>query len=261
MVDHASAEPHVSGVRIAGLSVVAEDVRILDDVSLTVDPGILTCLVGPNGAGKTTVMRCLAGDLAFAGGVVELDGTPLDGTSMSERAGRRAFLAQSDRDDIPYTVREVVRFGTHRSRLPPDERHAAVERAMSAVGVDDLADRVVASLSGGERRRVALARTLAQDAPVILLDEPTDSLDLGHADAVMRLMAAVAREGRTVIATSHDLNLASRHGDRVVILDAGRVVADGPPGAVLTAPTLSAVYACRVRVIPHPDDGRPVVYL
>jgi iron complex transport system ATP-binding protein len=166
-----------------------------------------------------------------------------------------------DRPDIPYPARTVVGFGTHLSTLDRSSQEAMVQRALTDLGIDDLADRRVGSLSGGERRRVAIARTLAQDAQVVILDEPTDSLDLGHADEVMALLADLAGTGRTVVASSHDLNLAARHGKRIVMMDAGRIVADGSPPEVLTPALLAATYRCDVRVIPHPDDGHPVVYL
>lgn len=237
------------------------DTDVLDRVSLTLVPGEFACIVGPNGAGKTTLLRCIAGDLAPDGGVVQIDGRDVVGMSMEERAAARAFLAQTEREDIPYTVAEVVRFGTYLSTLDPDRQEERVTTAMDALAISEVSHRVVATLSGGERRRVALARTLSRATPLVLFDEPTDSLDIGHANIVMALLAAEARVGRTVAATSHDLNLASRHGDRVVILHEGRIVVDGPPSEVLTEATLSEVYACAVTVIAHPADGRPVVFI
>ncbi len=234
---------------------------VLDHLDLELAPGSLVCLVGPNGAGKTTLLRTLAGELPPTSGAVWIDDARPDRRSIPDRARLRAFLAQVDRTDIPFPVRTVVGFGTHVSTLDGPQQVAMVDRSLEQLEITHLADRRVESLSGGERRRVAIARTLAQDASVTLLDEPTDSLDLGHADSVLRLLRALAHTGRTVITSSHDLNLASRHGDRIIVIDGGRVLADGTPAETMTEELLSAVYRCDVHVTRHPRDGRPVVYL
>lgn len=234
---------------------------IVEDLTLSVDPGALVCLVGPNGAGKTTLLRALAGEVEPTRGAVALAGRSPSDLSIPGRAQIRAFLAQVDRADIPYATRTVVGFGTHLSTLDGPAQAATVDRAMTDMEIGHIADRRVGSLSGGERRRVAIARTLAQDADVVILDEPTDSLDLGHADLVLAHLAALARSGRTVLASSHDLNLAARHADRILVLDSGHIVADGAPADVLDEGMLSSVYRCTVRVTHHPDDGRPIVYL
>ena len=234
---------------------------IVEDVTLSVDPGALVCLVGPNGAGKTTLLRALAGEIEPTRGAVSLAGRSPSDLSIPDRAQIRAFLAQVDRADIPYATRTVVGFGTHLSTLDGPAQTAIIDRAMTDMEIGHIADRRVGSLSGGERRRVAIARTLAQDADVVILDEPTDSLDLGHADLVLAHLAGLARSGRTVVASSHDLNLAARHADRILVIDAGRIVADGSPADVLDERLLSSVYRCTVRVTRHPDDGRPIVYL
>lgn len=234
---------------------------VLDHVDLDIDPGALVCIVGPNGAGKTTLLRTLAGELPPTAGAVTVDGVHPARRSIPDRARMRAFLAQVDRTDIPYPVRTVVGFGTHLSTLDGAAQAAMVDRALEGLEILHLAERRVSFLSGGERRRVAIARTLAQDAEVILLDEPTDSLDLGHADLVLGLLRDLAHSGRTVVTSSHDLNLAARHGDRILVVDGGRIVADGSPSQTMTADLISAVYRCEVRVMAHPEDGRPVVFL
>jgi iron complex transport system ATP-binding protein len=251
----------VSIVEAERVTYAVDGATIVEEISLTVRGGEFACIVGPNGAGKTTIMRLLAGELAASGGRTTIDGEDPAGTTVADRARMRAFLAQSERSDVPFPVRTVVGFGTHLSSLDRSGQDALIAEAMSSLGIDRLSERVMSSLSGGEQKRVAVARTFAQDAPVILLDEPTDSLDLAHADAVMARAGDYAAEGRTVIVTSHDLNLAARHADRVVVLDRGRVVADGSPTDVLDATLLSRVYGCVVRVMPHPVDGRPVVFL
>jgi iron complex transport system ATP-binding protein len=251
----------MTGVQAEGLTYVADGTTILDTVTITVQPGEFACVVGPNGAGKTTFLQVLAGDLAPTDGRVTVSDADPARSGVADRARVRAFLAQSERSDVPFPVRTVVGFGTHLSSLDREGQDALVSEAMGTLGIDHLSDRIMSSLSGGEQKRVAIARTFAQDAPVILLDEPTDSLDLAHADAVMARSRRYATEGRTVVVTSHDLNLAARHADRIVVLDGGRVVADGSPTIVLDAALLSQVYECTIRVMPHPDDGRPVVFL
>ena len=235
--------------------------RILDGITVSIDPGALVCLVGPNGAGKTTFLSTLAGELSPTRGTVTIADREPMALAIPDRARIRAYLAQVDRADIPYPARTVVGFGTHLSTLDGPEQAATVERAMVDMEIEHLAHRRVGSLSGGERRRVAIARTLAQDSDVVILDEPTDSLDLGHADQVLAHLAGLAQGGRTVVASSHDLNLAARHGERILMIDQGRLIADGAADDVLTAERLSEVYRCEVRVTPHPDDGRPVVFL
>jgi iron complex transport system ATP-binding protein len=260
-VDDRHAEIDVTDIVVSDLTVDLGRGTVLRGIDLTIAAGEMTCIVGPNGAGKTTLMRSIAGEIPDHGGSILVNGHPIDRTSIEDRARLRAFLAQTDRTDIPYTAAVVVAFGTHLSALDADGQRAVVETSLEALEIADLAHQVVSTLSGGEQRRVAIARTFAQDASVILLDEPTDSLDLAHADLVMRLAVDRARAGRTIAVTSHDLNLAARHGDRIIMIDEGSIVADGDASEVLTEHLLSTVYRCRVQVATHPDDGGPVVFL
>ena len=234
---------------------------VVDGLTLSVASGEFTCLVGPNGSGKTTALHLLAGELVPAQGSVELGGVAPSDLGVRERAAQRAFLAQHDRRDVPYPVRTVVGFGAYASAIDEDEHHQRVDDALMALEISDLAERTVADLSGGERRRVAIARTLVQRGDVLLMDEPTDSLDLGHADMVMRRCRLEAASGRAVVVSTHDLNLAARHADTVVVLHDGRIRASGSAEDVLTADLLGEVYECEVRVMAHPDDGHPVVFL
>ena len=234
---------------------------VLKGVSFAVDAGEFVAVVGPNGAGKTTLLSCLAGELRPVSGSIELAGSDPGAMSVPDRARARAYLVQSDRRDVPYDVATVVGFGTHLSALEVDDRNHVVDACLRIMEIEHLASRPVSSLSGGERRRVAIARVLAQDNGVLILDEPTDSLDLAHADLVMSVASARARAGDVVVTSSHDLNLAAKHADRVVVLRDGVVVARGSAQEVFTDALLSEVYECRVSVIEHPDDGRPVIFL
>jgi iron complex transport system ATP-binding protein len=248
-------------IRACSVSVAFDDAAVLTDVTVTVAPGELVCIVGPNGAGKTTLLRCLAGELRPTSGTVSLDDRSPSSLPVVERARARAFLAQTDRRDVPYDVETVVGFGTHLADLDTEGRRDIVNRCMDTMQIDHLAARVVSSLSGGERRRVSIARVLAQDNGVLVLDEPTDALDLAHADLVMTVVAERSGRGDAIVASSHDLNLAAKHADRVIVMQGGRTVAEGRAIDVFNAELLSSVYRCDVTVIAHPDDGRPVVFL
>ncbi|MFH8450110.1 heme ABC transporter ATP-binding protein [Streptomyces fungicidicus] len=244
----------------AGLSVRLGAREVLTDVGLRVRAGEVLALVGPNGAGKSTLLSALAADLPPTSGTVRIDGRAASGWSAPELALRRAVLPQSASLSFPFTVGEVVRMG----RAPwaasrPDEDEAAVAGAMAATEVTGFAARPFSALSGGERARVALARVLAQRAPLLLLDEPTAALDLRHQELVLRLCRARAHAGDAVVVVLHDLGLAAAYAHRVAILRAGRVAADGPPEEVFTQRLLSEVYEQPVEVFPHPRTGAVLV--
>jgi iron complex transport system ATP-binding protein len=236
---------------------------VLDGVSLTAATGAVVGLIGPNGAGKTTLLRACNGSLDPDAGTIRIDGDRLSGLSARATARRVATVPQGTDASFAFTVRETVAMGryAHVSRLGrhgPDDR-AAVETAMERAAVADLADRSVARISGGERSRVLLARALAQDAPLLLLDEPTASLDIGHQVRTLSLVRGLAADGRTVLAAIHDLDLAARFCDRLVLLADGRVRTAGPPETVLDGPALRAAYDVRTRVGPDPATASPRV--
>jgi iron complex transport system ATP-binding protein len=245
-------------VALTNLSVKRGPRLAVVDVTLNFDRGQFVAVVGPNGSGKTTLLATIAGDIQPSSGTVEVDGRPIHGASPAEAAQIRSFLGQEHRSIAGFDVATVVGFGAFVSDgiSEPEER---IRRAMNRTGVTDIADRRHDELSGGEQRRVAIARVLCQSAPLMLLDEPTDSLDLGHANSVMSIARDEADAGNTVITTSHDLNIAARYATVMVLLDRGRVAAVGSPADVLQAERVSAVYQTPVRVIPHPDSGTPMV--
>lgn len=247
--------------RLEGVSYDAGGTRILHGIDLDVAYGRVLVLVGPNGAGKSTLLGVLAGDARPAAGSVTLDGRALRDWAPRALARTRAVLLQANHVAFSFTVREVVEMGrapwTGASDPAADE--AAIEDALARADVSLLAGRAFASLSGGERARASLARVLAQDTPVVLLDEPTAALDLRHQEDVLRTARSLAAEGRTVVVVLHDLSLAAAYADEIAVLHHGRLVARGAPVDVLTAERIEEVYATPVRVILDPGTGAPVV--
>ncbi len=235
--------------------------HVLRRMSLSVAAGELVAVVGPNGAGKSTTVGLLSGDFAPRSGTVSVYGKPVGEWRHVELAMRRAVLPQHTGVAFPFTVAQIVAMGRSpwaRTPVALDDE-AVVAEALAATEVADFADRTFGTLSGGERARVALARVLAQRAPLLLLDEPTAALDLRHQDLVLRVAVAHARAGGAVLAVLHDLNLASAHADRVAVVAEGRLVACGPPADVLVPDLLSDVYRRAIEVIPHPGTGIPLI--
>ncbi len=226
---------------------------VLRGVSLAVAPGELLGVIGPNGSGKTTLVRILAGVLAPAAGGVRLAGRALASYRRAELARRLAVVPQDATVEFPFTALEVVLMGRapHLSAFGfPRARDLAIARAaMARLDVGGLEDRPLDRLSGGERQRVLLARALAQEPEVLLLDEPTTHLDLRHQTELHDVVNDLRRErGLTAVSVLHDLNLAAMYCDRVALLAGGGVAAIGPPAAVLTADGLRAAYGTEVYV-------------
>ena len=228
------------------LSVTLAGRVVLENVSLALAPGHLVALVGPNGAGKTTLLRALAG-LIPSEGDIQIDGHALSALSLRERAKRFGYLPQGHVVHWPLPARDIVALGryphgaTDPARLSPKDADAVL-RAMQAVDVIDFSERRVTELSGGERSRVALARVLAVEAPVILADEPTASLDPRHQIDVMKNLRATADKGVLVIVVTHDLGLAARFADHVMVLREGRLVSQGAAAEALSEQVMADVF-------------------
>ncbi|MGV9666521.1 heme ABC transporter ATP-binding protein [Nocardia niigatensis] len=254
-------EPGAVTLRARNVSAKRGDRTVLEGIDFPVIAGQIVALVGPNGAGKSTLLAALAGELELAGGSVELDGHALTHWTHLDMARRRAVLPQSHTVGFPFRAREVVAMG----RAPwartvrQDHDDEAIAAAMAATDVERFAARPFPALSGGERARVALARVLAQDTATLLLDEPTAALDLGHQEQVLRLARARAAAGAAVVVVLHDLGVAAAYADRVAVLEAGRIAADGPPREILTPELLTRVYRHPVDVFDHPVTGAQLV--
>jgi iron complex transport system ATP-binding protein len=230
-------------IAASGLVVTRGGRRVLDGVSLALEGGALTALAGPNGAGKTTLLSGLAGLVVPDQGSVSVGGVPILSLHRAERARRIAWLEQGARAAWGLTVREVATLG----RVPHgDANEEAVAAALAACGLAALADRRVDTLSGGEARRAMLARVLATGAEALLLDEPAADLDPAQGFALMRLLRREAAAGRTLVVVLHDLALAARFADRIVLLAEGRIVADGPPVTVMTPECAGRVFGVRI---------------
>jgi iron complex transport system ATP-binding protein len=243
------------------ITVTIKGCKIVDGASLSLASGELVGLIGPNGAGKSTLLKAIIGIRERAAGSVTIDGKDFDAMPSLQRARNVAFLPQERRVEWRLPVHDIVMLGRypHQSGFggPTDADKAAVARALEAVDCTGIEDRPVAVLSGGERTRVLLARALAVEAPLLMVDEPIAALDPYHQLHVMEILRERAKAGTGVLAVIHDLSLAMRFMDRLVLLDEGAVAADGAPDAVLTPEMLAAVY--RVDAVSGEDGGRKFV--
>ncbi|SFB44889.1 ABC transporter ATP-binding protein [Azotobacter beijerinckii] len=237
--------------------------HLLQQVSLEIPHGQMVGLIGHNGSGKSTLIKLLARQLVPAGGRLRLDGKPLD--AWPERAFARhvAYLPQQLPAAESLTVRELVGFGRYPwhgllGRFTADDR-VHVDRALELTGTAGFAERLADQLSGGERQRVWLAMLLAQNTRYLLLDEPTSALDLAHQVEVLALVRDLSRHlGLGVVVVLHDINMAARYCDRLVALHGGRLLFSGTPAALMNPATLEAIYGIPMRVLQHPDGGRPI---
>jgi len=244
---------------VDGLRVRLGGTTVLDGVDATAERGRFVGLVGPNGAGKTTLLRTIAGAITPDAGRVSVDGERIHDLPSKAASRLVASVPQDSTVAFEFDVRTVVEMGRnpHRSRFGgwTDADAAAVERALDRTDTRQFADRGITTLSGGERQRVLLARALAQDAPLLLLDEPTGSLDINHQVRTLDLVSDLVAEGKTVIAAIHDLDLAARYCDELLLLSGGRVVAAGPPETVLTESAIRDAFDASAVVAENPVTG------
>ncbi len=237
--------------------------RALDRVTMEVPEGTLYAVLGPNGSGKSTLMRALLGTVTPEEGVALVGDRPVHRWKRRELARAVGAVSQRESTAFPISVRELVEMGRYPhlgplSSMTPADREA-VDAALRRCHIEELADRSVSTLSGGEFQRTRIARALAQAPSALVLDEPTASLDIRHEMGILRLLRKSADEGVTVVLVTHHLNLAARFADRLLLLGEGRVAAEGPVEEVFQAPILEEVYGWPLSVRPDPVSGSPAV--
>ncbi|MDX9979273.1 MAG: ABC transporter ATP-binding protein [Lentisphaeria bacterium] len=249
-------------IEVRGLACSRNGRRILRGISFTVADGEFLAIIGPNGAGKTTLLKCLLQLVPGWEGDILLSGTPIRSLTSRQLARQLAYVPQIPRSDTPYGVREFVlmgRYACHSPLASPGRSdHLAADRALDLAGIGELAERTLDTLSGGERQRAYIAAALAQEAPVLLHDEPSSQLDPRHRHEVGLLLRRLQTErGLTIVLVSHDLNEASQRADRILALRDGQVARLGPPEQIMTADELGRIFATRFALVPHPRTGRP----
>ena len=253
-------------LEVDGVTCVYDGREALAGVTLRVGPGDFVAVAGPNGSGKSTLIRTMSRVLRPRLGRALLDGQDLYALPARRSAQAIAVVGQEPPAEFAFTCEEVVRLGRsphlRRFQAEGERDRAAVREAMERTGTWELRGRSILELSGGERQRVVLARAFAQEPRVLLLDEPTAHLDIAFQVQILRLVRALREEERTaVLATLHDLNLAAACAERIVLLKKGRVAAAGTPEEVLVEPILREVFGTEVAVRPHPETGRPWVWV
>ncbi len=252
-------------MRVSGLSIGYRGTALAPvPLDLTIARGSFVAIIGPNACGKSTLLRTVARLIPSLGGAIVLDGRDIRERGTRELARELGVLPQGSVAPEGMLVADLVARGRypHRRTFAPwsDEDERAVRGALDATGVTDLRARPVDSLSGGQRQRVWLAMALAQDTPTLLLDEPTTYLDITHQLDMLDLFRRINRDqGRTVVAVLHDLNHAARYADQIIAMRAGRILAHGTPGDVVTEPLMEEVFDLRSRVIRDPETGTPLV--
>jgi iron complex transport system ATP-binding protein len=251
-------------LQASGLTLAYDQRVVCEGLDVEIPDGSFTVIVGPNACGKSTLLRALARLLRPRAGTVVLDGRPIGSISTKEVARRLGLLPQSPVAPDAITVADLVARGRYphqgilRQWSAADER--AVVEAMRSTGVEDLAARAVDELSGGQRQRVWLAMVLAQETPIVLLDEPTTFLDIAHQIEVLDLCAELHEErGHTLVAVLHDLNHACRYATHLIAMSDGRIVAQGDPAQIVDARLVERVFGLRCRVIEDPETGTPLI--
>ncbi|NEB60645.1 ABC transporter ATP-binding protein [Streptomyces diastaticus] len=246
-----------------GVSVGYGTRSVIDGLDVAIPPGVITTIIGPNGCGKSTLLRTLSRLLRPTGGTIVLDGEDIAALRTRDVAKKLGLLPQAPVAPEGLTVSDLVARGRHPHqswlRQWSSDDADVVRRALAMTGVADLADRPVDSLSGGQRQRVWISMTLAQGTDLLLLDEPTTYLDLAHAVDVLDLVDDLHESGRTVVMVLHDLNLATRYSDNLVVMREGAVLAQGHPRDVITADLLHEAFGLRAKVIDDPVGDRPLI--
>jgi iron complex transport system ATP-binding protein len=255
--------PTAHELRADKLSLAYNSHPVIDELDLDIPVGKVTAIVGPNGCGKSTLLAGLARLHQPKAGMVLLDGKSLAKYSPREVAQKIGLLPQSAEAPDGLTVHDLVRFGRHPHqgflRQWSEEDREAVAEAIRVADLEDLADRPLDSLSGGQRQRAWIAMAVAQNTPLLLLDEPTAALDLGHQIEVFELIRSLAAQGKTVVMVVHDVSSACRYADHIVAMYEGKIVTQGPPVEVVTPELVRTLYQIDCMLVPDPLTGCPLI--
>ena len=250
-------------VSVVGLRFSLEGREILSDVGFEVEEGRHLAIIGPNGAGKTTLLKCLLRILGDWSGRITVAGRELSAYSQRELARVMSYVPQPGGASFPFTVREFVSMGRYPHLSPfsslKAEDRASIDRALELTGMTAFAGRLMSTLSGGERQEVLIAAALAQDARIMLLDEPTTFLDYRHQVEIRRILRQIREAGTTVVSVTHDVNSALETSDAILALREGRVAYAGPADGIADPDRLREIYGIGFHTAPHPAGGRPLV--
>lgn len=253
-----------SSITINKLSLSIGKSRLLDEVSMTVGKGERVAIVGSNGAGKTTLLKCLLGLMKPDGGDIKIEGKESTSYSRLDLARQLAYMPQLLEASVPFTVLDFVMMGRYAHEggwsFRDDEGLKIAEDSLRHIGMEHFAHRTISTLSGGERQKICIAAALAQQAPILVLDEPSAHLDPRQREEIHHILCEIGqKQGVTILAVTHDLNWAAMDYDRMVGMSDGRVVFDGPPETFMTPENLRAVFGVDFALYPHPETGKPMV--
>lgn len=243
---------------VSSLSFSKSETQILENINFSISDGEVVGIIGPNGAGKSTLLKCLIGIHSVAQGQILFEEDPLVDLSHEQRANRLSYLAQHQQTAFAFTARQTIEFGSF-SRLPISHSNDDVERIARSLEIHSLLDRKMDELSGGESQLVHFARILNQQAPLMLLDEPTASLDIGHEAQLMNLLKTQCEQGRSALVAIHNLNIAAAFCDRLILLNHGQLVCIGRPEEVITQAHMRELYDHQVIVSQNPITGTTTV--
>ena len=246
------------GIEITDLDAGYGNTQILHDINMKAEDGNLICVLGPNGVGKSTLFQCILGLLKHKEGTIKVDGIDIDSLSIQKRAEMIAYIPQSHQPVFAYKVRDVILMSTESSikgwRGPGKKQTEIAEQAMEQVGISHLADRKYTQISGGERQLVMIARALAQQSKVLIMDEPTSNLDYGNQIRVMTQIKKLVRKGYTILQSCHQPEQAFLYADQILVLWKGRVLVQGTPAEVLTRELIHKIYGVDVEIKSLNDD-------
>lgn len=229
---------------------------LLNNINFTINPGELVGIIGPNGAGKSTLLKCLSGFITPKSGDISLFEHPLDNYSHQQRAHHLSYLPQHTEPAFGFVVQDIIHYGQHQSSLISKQE---ITNIINQLEIKPLLNRAINQLSGGEQQRVHFARLLIQNAAIMLLDEPTASLDIGHESLLLNILSHHCQQGKSALIAIHNLNTAITFCDRLLLLEQGQQIAFDTPQNVLTSSQINALYHHHVSVIPHPTTQKLVI--